>query len=54
MKYTDVRYPFMRTVERTKVKKIGTINNPPFILTKLIPSRMFMHCLDLISIDRRR
>ena len=50
-KYINVRYHFIRTESRIKVKKIGTEDNPADMLTKLVPESKFRHCLDLLNID---
>ncbi|GJR02021.1 hypothetical protein Tco_0525005 [Tanacetum coccineum] len=50
-KHIDVRYHFIRTERRIKVKKIGTEDNPADVFTKLVPLSKFCHCLDLLNID---
>ncbi|GJY56996.1 retrovirus-related pol polyprotein from transposon TNT 1-94 [Tanacetum coccineum] len=50
-KHTDVRYHFIRTERRIKVKKISTEDNPTDVFTKLVPLSKFHHCLDLLNID---
>ena len=50
-KHIDVRYHFLRTDKRVKVKKIGTADNPADFFTKSVPVSKFKHCLDLLNID---
>ena len=50
-KHIDVRYHFLRTDKRVKVKKIGTTDNPTDFFTKSFPFSKFKHCLDLLNID---
>ncbi|GJW79743.1 hypothetical protein Tco_0143718 [Tanacetum coccineum] len=50
-KHIDVRYHFIRTERRTKVKKIGTEDSPADVFTKPVPLSKFRHCLDLLNID---
>ena len=50
-KHIDVRYHFLRTDKRVKVKKIGTADNPADFFTKSVPFSKFKHCLDLLNID---
>ncbi|GJW81397.1 reverse transcriptase domain-containing protein [Tanacetum coccineum] len=50
-KHIDVRYHFIRTEKRIKVKKIGTQDNPADVFTKPVPLSKFRHCLDLLNID---
>ncbi|GJX53567.1 retrovirus-related pol polyprotein from transposon TNT 1-94 [Tanacetum coccineum] len=50
-KHIDVRYHFIRTERRIKVKKIGTQDNPADVFTKPVPLSKFRHCLDLLNID---
>ncbi|GJU79647.1 hypothetical protein Tco_1282012 [Tanacetum coccineum] len=49
-KHIDVRYHFIRTEGRIKVKKIGTQDNPADVFTKPVPLIKFRHCLDLLNI----
>ena len=53
-KHIDVRYHFIRTEKRIKVKKIGTKDNPADMFTKPVPESKFMHCLDLLNVDSWR
>lgn len=51
-KHIDVRLHFIRDVVFQRailVKKIATANNPADMMTKLIPTIKFKHCLDLIG-----
>nr|GEU39227.1 putative polyprotein [Tanacetum cinerariifolium] len=50
-KHIDVRYHFIRTERRIKVKKIGTKDNPADVFTKPVPLSKFRHCLDLLNMD---
>ncbi|GKB23082.1 transposable element [Tanacetum coccineum] len=50
-KHIDVRYHFIRSERRIKVKKIGTQDNPADVFTKPVPLSKFRHCLDLLNID---
>ncbi|GJX75492.1 transposable element [Tanacetum coccineum] len=50
-KHIDVRYHFIRSERRIKVKKIGTKDNPADVFTKPVPLSKFRHCLDLLNID---
>ncbi|GKD22562.1 retrovirus-related pol polyprotein from transposon TNT 1-94 [Tanacetum coccineum] len=50
-KHIDVRYHFIRTERRIKVKKIGTHDNFADVFTKLVPLSKFRYCLDLLNID---
>ncbi|GJX92940.1 retrovirus-related pol polyprotein from transposon TNT 1-94 [Tanacetum coccineum] len=50
-KHIDVRYHFIHTERRIKVKKIGTEDNPADVFTKPVPLSKFCHCLDLLNID---
>ncbi|GJU01945.1 secreted RxLR effector protein 161-like protein [Tanacetum coccineum] len=50
-KHIDVRYHFIRSERRIKVKKIGTEDNPADVFTKPVPLSKFRHCLDLLNID---
>ena len=36
-KHIDVRYHFLRSEKRIKVKKVGTADNPADMFTKLVP-----------------
>ncbi|MGF2565643.1 Ty1/Copia family ribonuclease HI, partial [Ralstonia pseudosolanacearum] len=49
-KHIDVRYHFIRTEKRIKLKKIGTEDNPADMFTKAVPGGKFKHCLDLLNI----
>ncbi|GJT44656.1 retrotransposon protein, putative, ty1-copia subclass [Tanacetum coccineum] len=50
-KHIDVRYHFIRSERRIKVKKIGTEDNPADVFTKPVPLSKFHHYLDLLNID---
>ncbi|GKD00750.1 retrotransposon protein, putative, ty1-copia subclass, partial [Tanacetum coccineum] len=50
-KHIDVRYHFIRSERRIKVKKIGTQDNCADVFTKPVPLSKFRHCLDLLNID---
>lgn len=50
-KHIDVRYHFIRSETRIKVKKVGTEDNPADMFTKSVPRSKFQHCLDLLNID---
>ncbi|GJU24517.1 hypothetical protein Tco_1163138 [Tanacetum coccineum] len=50
-KHIDVRYHFIRTERRIKVKKIGTQDNLADVFTKLVPLSKFRYCFDLLNID---
>jgi len=45
-KHIDVKYRFIREIEVIKIKKISTAD----MMTKLVPSLKFEHCLDLLSV----
>lgn len=49
-KHIDVRYHFLRSETRIKVKKIGTADNPADMFTKAVPHSKFKHCLDLLNV----
>ncbi|CAL1356411.1 unnamed protein product [Linum trigynum] len=49
-KHIDVRYHFLRTEKRIKVKKVGTADNPADMFTKPVPHGRFQHCLDLLNV----
>ena len=49
-KHIDVRYHFLRSEKRIKVKKVGTADNPADMFTKPVPQSKFQHCLDLLNI----
>ena len=49
-KHIDVRYHFLRSETRIKVKKIGTADNPADMFTKPVPHSKFKHCLDLLNV----
>ncbi|GJX80864.1 retrovirus-related pol polyprotein from transposon TNT 1-94 [Tanacetum coccineum] len=50
-KHIDVRYYFIRTETRIKVKKIVTEDNLADVFTKPVALSKFRHCLDLLNID---
>ena len=50
-KHMNVRYHFLRTNKRLKVKNIRTANNPTDFFIKFVPFSNFKHCLDLLNID---
>ena len=50
-KHLDVRYHFIRSERRVKVKKVKTDDNPADALTKPVSLNKFKHCLDLLNID---
>jgi hypothetical protein len=49
-KHIDVRYHFLRSERRIRVKKVGTADNPADMFTKPVPHSKFQHCLDLLNI----
>ncbi|CAL1382933.1 unnamed protein product [Linum trigynum] len=49
-KHIDVRYHFLRTEKRIKVKKVGTTDNPADMFTKTVPHGKFQHCLDWLNV----
>ena len=49
-KHIDVRYHFLRSESRIKVKKVGTADNPADMFTKPVPHSKFQHCLDLLNV----
>ncbi|XP_047334161.1 secreted RxLR effector protein 161-like [Impatiens glandulifera] len=49
-KHIDVRYHFLRTEKRIKVKKVGTADNHANMFTKSVPHSKFQHCLDLLNV----
>ncbi|CAL1402752.1 unnamed protein product [Linum trigynum] len=49
-KHIDVRYHFLRTEKRIKVKKVGTVDDPVDMFTKPVPHGKFQHCLDLLNV----
>nr|KYP37885.1 Retrovirus-related Pol polyprotein from transposon TNT 1-94 [Cajanus cajan] len=54
-KHINVRFHFIRDIIPKgvlQVSKIGTENNPVNMLTKVIPTYKFEHCLYLLSIQR--
>jgi len=52
-KYIDVRDHFIQDTKVIKVKKIGTTYNLPDIMTKLVPSHKFEHCLKLLGVQSK-
>ncbi|CAL1383145.1 unnamed protein product [Linum trigynum] len=48
--HIDVRYHFLRTEKRIKVKKVDTTDNPADMFTKPVPHGKFQHCLDLLNV----
>ena len=55
MKHIDVRYHFVREIieeGRVLVQKIKTDDNPADMLTKVVTTIKFNHCLDLINIEK--
>ena len=50
-KHIDVRYHFIRKIKVIKVKKIGTINNRAYMMTKPVLSRKFEYCLELLGVQ---
>ena len=54
-KHIDVRYHFVREIVeegRILLQKIETAENPADMLTKVVTTIKFNHCLDLINILR--
>jgi hypothetical protein len=49
-KHIDVRYHFLRSEKRVKVKKVKTDDNPADALTKPVTLNKFRHCLDILNI----
>ena len=52
-KHIDVRYHFVREIiedEKILLQKIGTAENPADMMTKVVTSTKFKHCLDLVNI----
>ncbi|KAJ4721084.1 Retrovirus-related Pol polyprotein from transposon TNT 1-94 [Melia azedarach] len=49
-KHIDVRYHFLRSEKRIKVNKVGTVDNPADMFTKLVLHSKFQHCLDLLNV----
>jgi transposase InsO family protein len=49
-KHIDIRYHFLRSEKRIRVKKVGTADNPADMFTKPVPQSKFQHCLDLLNI----
>ncbi|KAJ4721172.1 Retrovirus-related Pol polyprotein from transposon TNT 1-94 [Melia azedarach] len=49
-KHIDVRYHFLRSEKRTKVSKVGTVDNPADMFTKSVPHSKFQHYLDLLNV----
>ena len=49
-KHIDVRYHFLRSDTRNKVKKVGTTDNPADMFTKSVPQNKFQHCLNLLNV----
>uniref|UniRef100_A0A803KP80 Uncharacterized protein n=1 Tax=Chenopodium quinoa TaxID=63459 RepID=A0A803KP80_CHEQI len=49
-KHIDVRYHFLRSETRIKVKKVGTVDNPADMFTKPVPQSKFEHCLNLLNV----
>ena len=55
MKHIDVRYHFLWEIiseGRILLLKIGTVENPTDILTKVVTTIKFNHCLDFINIAK--
>ena len=50
-KNIDVRYHFIREIKVIKVNKIDTANSPADMMTKVVPSRKFEHCLKLLGVQ---
>ena len=46
-----VRYHFIREIEVIKVKKISTADAPVDMMTKPVPSRKFVYCLELLGVQ---
>ena len=54
-KHIDVHYHFVREIiseGRILLQKIGTAENPAYILTKVVTTIKLNHCLDFISIAK--
>ena len=54
-KHIDVRYHFVREIIEegvVLVQKIKTDDNPADMLTKVVTTIKFNHCLDLINISK--
>lgn len=49
-KHIDVRYHFLRSETRIKVKKVGTADNPADMFTKPVPQSKFQYCLNLLNV----
>ena len=49
-KHIDVRYHFLRSETRVKVKKVGTTDTPTNMFSKPVPQSKFQHCLGLFNI----
>ena len=49
--HIDLRYHFLRSETRIKVKKVGTADNPTDMFIKLVPQSKFQHCLDLHNVQ---
>ena len=49
-KQIDVTYNFIQEINVIQDKKIGITNNPAVMLTSLLPSRKFEHCLELLGV----
>ena len=53
LKHIDVRYQFVREIiseGRVLLQKIEDVENPVDLLTKVVTTIKFNHCLDLINI----
>ena len=52
-KHIDAMYHFVREIikdENILLQKIGTVENPVDIMTKVVSSTKFKHCLDLVNV----
>ena len=49
-KHIDVRYHFLRSERRIKVKKVGTVDNPVDMFTKSVLRSKFQHCLNFLNV----
>jgi hypothetical protein len=52
-KHNDVRYHFVREIleeEEILIHKIHTMKNPTDMMTKMVITSKFKHCLDLVNI----
>ena len=50
-KHIDVKYHFIQETKVINVNKIGITDNSVDMMTKLVPSRKFEYCLELLDVQ---